>query len=458
MRKLLPWQVPPWNPQRPSPTKSRQRSRWACSPCTQEPALAVDSIGVRLVPWGSVHAVQRTHNNAVQTSCGLRLKHCSYPGHQIHPTRSSANARRVWPCCAKINAHAALTHTAPPRLHTGRSLRCALFEVGNSAVLRCQSSVAICTDCTHSQLSLFTAQTALKHSLLMHMDRDRLQDVLTEARVSEGLRDLVLAFAFAFPNIADLQPFILSARDFWTANNIEDPESSAAAARLRKALAKCHRLSLRSEPPEPAASSGSPCMQPNQLASWAEHLPPKLTSERVSSLIEAFKSNYPGKLLDADTTPSSLVHEGLKPGQSLKWVPWQYRLSSRQYQERMEANPSGPLGVAAPEPGFFRRHARGLCGAPLGIQTVFRNALALCQAAHLSNLKAFDKKIANLCLTTIWFLTARSRDSQWRACKLLASGRCKSVRSRRRSSRQCGTRLLLPTTWRQETWMRRGSS
>ena len=32
-------------------------------------------------------------------------------------------------------------------------------------------------------------------------------------------------------------------------------------------------------------------------------------------------------------------------------------------------------------------------------QTVFRNALALCQAAHLSNLKAFDKKIADLCLT-----------------------------------------------------------
>ena len=30
---------------------------------------------------------------------------------------------------------------------------------------------------------------------------------------------------------------------------------------------------------------------------------------------------------------------------------------------------------------------------------MFRNALALCQAAHLSNLKAFDKKIADLCLT-----------------------------------------------------------
>ena len=73
------------------------------------------------------------------------------------------------------------------------------------------------------------------------MDRDRLQDVLTEAQVPEGLQDLVLDcpsdFAFAFPTIAELQPFIVSARDFWTANNIEDPESSVAAARLRKALA-----------------------------------------------------------------------------------------------------------------------------------------------------------------------------------------------------------------------------
>ena len=32
------------------------------------------------------------------------------------------------------------------------------------------------------------------------------------------------------------------------------------------------------------------------------------------------------------------------------------------------------------------------------VQTLFRNAIALCQAAHLSNLKAFDKKVADLCL------------------------------------------------------------
>ena len=79
------------------------------------------------------------------------------------------------------------------------------------------------------------------------MDKDELKTILTDARVPEGLRNLVLAkgfdcpsdFAFAFPAIADLQPFIASASAFWTANQIDDPESSVAAARLRKALAEC---------------------------------------------------------------------------------------------------------------------------------------------------------------------------------------------------------------------------
>ena len=234
------------------------------------------------------------------------------------------------------------------------------------------------------------------------MDRDRLQDVLTEARVPEGLQDLVLArgfdcpsdFAFAFPNIADLQPFIVAARDFWTANNIEDPESSVAAARLRKALAECHRLSLRSEPPEPAASSGPPCTQPNQIASWAEHLPPKLTSERVSSLVETFKSNYPGNLLNADTTPSirllslgsiAFHHKERMEAKSARAVRSELQLLSQAF---FDDTPEVSVEHHSLSAGWLTR-----------IQTVFRNALALCQAAHLSNLKAFDKKIADLCLT-----------------------------------------------------------
>ena len=49
------------------------------------PTLAVDSIGIRLVLWESVHAVLSTHGSSVQTACGLHFKECSYPVHQIHP-------------------------------------------------------------------------------------------------------------------------------------------------------------------------------------------------------------------------------------------------------------------------------------------------------------------------------------------------------------------------------------
>ena len=87
---------------------------------------------------------------------------------------------------------------------------------------------------------------------------------------------------------------------------------------------------------------------------------------------------------------------------------WQYRLSSRQYQERMEAKSARAvrLELQLLSQAFFDdtseisvEHHSLAAGWLTRIQTVFRNALALCQAAHLSNLKAFDKKIADLCLT-----------------------------------------------------------
>ena len=136
---------------------------------------------------------------------------------------------------------------------------------------------------------------------------------------------------------------------------------------------------------------------------------PKLTTETVDSLVSTFKQNYPGELLDQDSMPSirllSLVHEGLKT--RLKWIPWQYRLSQKQYQEILEAKTSRAfrsetqLLTAAftddqPEVAVENRPLSA--GWLLHIQTIFRNALALCNAAHLKSLKDFDKKIADLCL------------------------------------------------------------
>ena len=132
------------------------------------------------------------------------------------------------------------------------------------------------------------------------MDKDQLHTILTDARVPEGLRDLVLAngfdcpsdFAFALPTIAELQPFLASATTFWTANGIEERKSSVAAERLMKALAECHRICVNApQGPDPSSSSGALPQPQNALTSWTGHLPPKLTVDRVNDLIVTFCYN-----------------------------------------------------------------------------------------------------------------------------------------------------------------------
>ena len=123
----------------------------------------------------------------------------------------------------------------------------------------------------------------------------------------------------------------------------------------------------------------------------------------------------------------SLVHEGLKT--RLKWIPWQYRLSQKQYQEILEAKTSRAfrsetqLLTAAftddqPEVAVENRPLSA-CWL-LHIQTLFRNALALCNAAHLKSLKDFDKKIPTFALNS---LTSRPTCRTVTTPELLAANR-----------------------------------
>ena len=166
-------------------------------------------------------------------------------------------------------------------------------------------------------------------------------------------------FAFAFPNIADLQP-----------------NRPPAPGRHALSLIKSH------------------------LGQSTCHPSTSVTRVEPGRDIQI---NYPGELLDADTTPSirllSLVHKGLKPGQSLKWVPWQYRLSSRQHQERMEAKSARAVRseLQLLSQAFFDdtpevsvEHHSLSAGWLTRIQTVFAMPCAPVE---------FDKKIADLCLT-----------------------------------------------------------
>ena len=161
--------------------------------------------------------------------------------------------------------------------------------------------------------------------------------------------------------------------------------------------------------------STAPPATPTALANvWAEHAPPRLDSEAVQRMQSTFKANYPGEHLDNDCMPSirllSLVHLWFAPRGTIKWIPWQLRMSQRQYQDIIEARASRALRADAqlvssalfdetPELSVERAH---LSPAWLArTQQVFRNAIALCGGAHLAVLKAFDKKILDICAQSL---------------------------------------------------------
>ncbi|CAE7232628.1 unnamed protein product [Symbiodinium sp. CCMP2456] len=176
-------------------------------------------------------------------------------------------------------------------------------------------------------------------------------------------------------------------------------------ARLRRALQRAKAITEASDAAAPATPA--PSNAPTHLNAWAEHAPPRLDSTSIAQLVKDFHRNYPGEHLDGDAMPSvrllSIVHRWFSPGNSISWVPWQLRLSERQYQEIIESRTTRTLRSEAAflstalfddaTPEMPVDHLR-LSPAWLGrIQAIFRNAIALCKGAHLQRLKAYDKKI-----------------------------------------------------------------
>ena len=176
------------------------------------PALPRPYGHVRPPEPSSTAQLQATLKDKCTAECFLILKSCA--SHGSLATHRSLSKH----LCGNFQG-ARCRSTFAPSAFSGMR-----WEKPAAQQCSCASPVpAIRTDCTHSAAIFFLSNQPSKHALLKHMDRDRLQDVLTEARVPESLQDLVLArgfdcpsdFAFAFPTIAELQPFIVSARDFW---------------------------------------------------------------------------------------------------------------------------------------------------------------------------------------------------------------------------------------------------
>ena len=261
-------------------------------------------------------------------------------------------------------------------------------------------------------------------------------EILYQALALKGLES-VDDFAYAFPEIRSLEALLSGLSDTDLSDmGATDQFHGVQAARIRKALRFAHDLCQ--QPSEPTQSTPQPPSLPAAIlpqaspASWVENLPPKLSQEAAQELIDDFKTNYPGELLDEDTMPSirllSLVQHSLKPGEKIRWIPWQFRLSSKQYTEIMEAKSSKPMRTEAQllasalyddTPEMPVAHLRLSASWLSRIQTVYRNAWALCGAAHLNNLKAFDKRVLDLALPDLADNSLRGPTTQ----ELLAADR-----------------------------------
>eukprot|EP00439_Symbiodinium_sp_Y106_P016871 s5764_g2.t1 len=298
--------------------------------------------------------------------------------------------------------------------------------------------------CPQPFCSEFCSSSALGHPLLtMSGDSSTpLQKFLSEQGVHSLLSECLALkgleapedFAHAYPDISSLDSLLSSLPDSDLAElGVSDPLHSVHAAKLRRALRLARHGCLEQMPQaQPAPSVASALTSAASPASWAENLPPKLSSDAVQELVTTFKTNYPGELLDEDTMPSirllSLVQHSLKSGERIRWIPWQLRLSSKQYTEIMEARSSKPLRTEAQllasalyddTPEMAVAHLRLSASWLTRIQTVFRNAWALCGAAHLNNLKAFDKRLLDLALPDLADSSLRGPTTQ----ELLAADR-----------------------------------
>ncbi|CAE7408610.1 unnamed protein product [Symbiodinium sp. KB8] len=206
--------------------------------------------------------------------------------------------------------------------------------------------------------------------------------------------DTVPDFAFAYATAQELDVFCSEEQaELWDTLGVSDPTHSPAMARLRRALHKAKHLTEAADSAPSASSSNAPSTAQLQPNAWAEHAPPRLDSASIAQLVKDFQQNYPGEHLDGDAMPSvrllSIVHRWFVPGNAISWIPWQLRLS-----EKTAAFLSAALFDDTPEMPVA--HLR-LSPAWLGrIQTVFRNAIALCKGAHLQRLKAYDKKVLDL--------------------------------------------------------------
>ena len=238
------------------------------------------------------------------------------------------------------------------------------------------------------------------------VDDKSLESALSDCGVSSGISAQLIAenwtaetFAFCVSSIEEFSPAFFS--------ELVPGEEVGALQRaaLRLAWKKCHQAWNSGSPPllPTGSSSASPALATTDT-SWSESFAPKLNSDKIKSLKLAFLQKYPSEILSTENMPSTrllslVAHQTAKKHWS--WVPWKFRLSVSRAEDIAASRSS-----KAPKLEGLTLHtllmdeppALEVSNSGMGVNAIrnlldIRNtALAMCNCAHLANLKAYTSK------------------------------------------------------------------
>ena len=238
------------------------------------------------------------------------------------------------------------------------------------------------------------------------VDDKSLESVLSDCGVSSGISAQLIAenwtaetFAFCVSSIEEFSPAFFS--------ELVPGEEVGALQRaaLRLAWKKCHQAWKSGSPPllPTGSSSASPALATTDT-SWSESFAPKLNSDKIKSLKLAFLQKYPSEILSTENMPSTrllslVAHQTAKKHWS--WVPWKFRLSVSRAEDIAASRSS-----KAPKLEGLTLHtllmdeppALEVSNSGMGVNAIrnlldlHNTALAMCNCAHLANLKAYTSK------------------------------------------------------------------
>ena len=229
----------------------------------------------------------------------------------------------------------------------------------------------------------------------------RLPDVLQEAILGFGY-ETASDFVASFPDPSTLDKLAAKLLSMDSASHLlvdgMDSEHVPAAGRLR-------RLRERAEELDPSSFGHGLGPHRGAAAEWLDQLPPKLSQEQIKRMTDEFLTNYPSEILPDTCMPGtrllSQVHAMFRSGGDLRWLPWKSLVSRKQELDQLEARPS-----KVPRMDFLHAFQAvwdeppalsdaDISGHPYKLMNLFkvrRNAIALCDAAHLQVLCKFDEK------------------------------------------------------------------